>query len=159
MSSATTQKAEPVLLPAWIARAFEHFGDLTDVIENVRLREECNGKTVVMGFVTAGRSLLSPGPSGHPGRIPYHGSFVGNYLDPVPDVGCPLSFHWGDNDRRAPMELIDEVKQSLRNSTMLKCSSIPAVSSTAMLPGHGAAYNEAAAEQSWERTFSLLRRV
>lgn len=137
------------------------FGDLTDVIENVRLREECNGTTAVMGFCYGGPFAIVAGAKcGTQAGISYHGSFVGNYLDSVPDVGCPLSFHWGDNDRAAPMELIDEVKQSFTRLDDAEVFLYPGgVEHGYMLPGHGAAYNEAAAEQSWERTFSLLKRV
>ncbi|HCH55460.1 MAG TPA: hypothetical protein DEV64_00085 [Rhodospirillaceae bacterium] len=58
------------------------------------------------------------------------------------------------------MELIDEVKQSFTQLDDAEVFLYPGgVEHGYMLPGHGAAYNEAAAEQSWERTFSLLRRV
>jgi len=137
------------------------FGDVTDVINDLRSRDECNGKVAVMGFCYGGPFAIVAGAKcGTQAGISYHGSFVDKYLDSVPDVACPLSFHWGDNDRAAPMELINNVKESFTALDDAEIFLYPGgVEHGYMLPGHGAAYNEAAAEQSWERTFSLLQTV
>jgi carboxymethylenebutenolidase len=137
------------------------FGDVTDVIEDLRSRAECNGKIAVMGFCYGGPFAIVAGAKcGTQAGISYHGSFVDKYLDSVPDVGCPLSFHWGDNDRAAPMELIENVKESFTKLNDAEVFLYPGgVEHGYMLPGHGAAYHEAAAEQSWERTFNLLEKV
>ena len=137
------------------------FGDVTDVIEDLRSRAECNGKIAVMGFCYGGPFAIVAGAKcGTQAGISYHGSFVDKYLDSVPDVGCPLSFHWGDNDRAAPMELIDATRDSFSQLDDAEVFLYPGgVEHGYMLPGHGPAYNEAAAEQSWERTFSLLETV
>ena len=74
-----------------------------------------------MGFCYGGPFAIVAGAKcGIQAGISYHGSFVDKFLDSVPDVDCPLSFHWGDNDRAAPMELIERVKENLCNSTMPK---------------------------------------
>ncbi len=137
------------------------FGDLTDVIENLRSCEECNGKIAVMGFCYGGQfCLVAAAKSGIQAGISYHGSFVQNHLDLVPDVSCALSFHWGDNDRAASMEVIDEVKKRFSALDGAEVFVYPGgVEHGYMLPGHGPAYNEAAAEKSWERTFGLLEKV
>lgn len=137
------------------------FGDVSDVIDDLRARDECNGKVAVMGFCYGGPFALVAGAKcGTQAGISYHGSFVQNHLDAVPDVKCPLSFHWGDDDRAAPMEVIDRVKESFTQLDDAEVFLYPGgVEHGYMLPGHGDAYNEAAAEQSWERTFSLLKGV
>ena len=137
------------------------FGDVADVINDLRTRDDCNGKVTVMGFCYGGPfALVAAAKCGIQAGFSYHGSFMDKYLDAMPDVNCPLSFHWGDNDRAAPMDVIDQVKQTFTARDDAEVFLYPGgVEHGYMLPGHGAAYNEAAAEQSWERTFSLLKDV
>ena len=137
------------------------FGDVEDVIEDLRSRTIYNGKIAVMGFCYGGPFAIVAGARCDiQAGISYHGSFVGDYIDSISDVRCPLSFHWGDNDRAAPLSLIDEVKESfsvIDDAEVFLYSG--GVEHGYMLPGHGSAYDEAAAELSWERTFSLLKNV
>ena len=137
------------------------FGDVTDVINDLRARDDCNGKVAVMGFCYGGPfALVAAAKCGIQAGFSYHGSFMDKYLDAMPDVKCPLSFHWGDNDRAAPMPVIDEVKQTFTARDDAEVFLYPGgVEHGYMLPGHGEAYNQAAAELSWERTFSLLKEV
>ncbi len=137
------------------------FGDLTDVINDLRSRKECNGRIAVMGFCYGGPFAIVAGAKcGIQAGISYHGSFVDKFLDSVPDVDCPLSFHWGDNDRAAPMELIERVKEEFMQLDDAEVHLYSGgVEHGYMLPGHEPAYNKAAAEQSWERTFQLLKSV
>ncbi|CAN0286614.1 unnamed protein product [Discosporangium mesarthrocarpum] len=137
------------------------FGDVTDVISDLRARPECNGKVAVMGFCYGGPfALVAAAKCGTQAGISYHGSFVDKHLDVMPDVACPLSFHWGDNDRAASLDVIDEVKKTFSARDDAEVILYPGgIEHGYMLPGHGDAYNEAAAEKSWERTFSLLNGV
>ena len=138
------------------------FGDVTDVIDNLRSQDACNGKVAVIGFCYGGPFAIVAGAKCDiQAGISYHGSFVQNHLDAVPEVGCPLSFQWGDNDRAASLDVIDQVKQTFSDARDdAKVFLYPGgVEHGYMLPGHGAAYNEAAAEKSWERTFSLLKTI
>jgi carboxymethylenebutenolidase len=137
------------------------FGDVTDVINDLRARDDCNGKVAVMGFCYGGPfALVAAAKCGIQAGFSYHGSFMDKYLDAMPDVSCPLSFHWGDNDRAAPMPVIDEVKQTFTARDDAEVFLYPGgVEHGYMLPGHGEAYNHTAAELSWGRTFSLLKEV
>lgn len=137
------------------------FGDVADVVDHLRSRDDSNGKVAVMGFCYGGPfALVAAAKCGIQAGISYHGSFVDKYLDLMPDVGCPLSFHWGDNDRAASLDVIDEVKKTFSARDDAEVILYPGgVEHGYMLPGHGDAYNEAAAEQSWERTFVLLKEV
>jgi carboxymethylenebutenolidase len=137
------------------------FGDVSDAVDALRARPDSNGKVAVMGFCYGGPfALVAAAKCGIQAGISYHGSFVDKHLGAMPDVGCPLSFHWGDNDGAAPMAVIDEVKQSFAARDDAEVFLYPGgVAHGYMLPGHGAAYDEAAAELSWERTFSLLKAV
>jgi len=136
-------------------------GDVTDVIGDLRSRPDGNGKVAVMGFCYGGPfALVGAARCGIQAGISYHGSFVEKYLDAVPDVRCPLSFHWGDDDRVAPVPVIDEIKQSLSAHDDAEVFLYTGgIAHGYMLPGHGQAYNEAAAELSWERTFRLLNAI
>jgi len=75
-------------------------------------------------------------------------------------VNCPLSFHWGDNDRAASLEVIDEIRETFSARDDAEIFLYPGgVEHGYMLLGHGEAYDKAAAEQSWDRTFDLLKAV
>jgi carboxymethylenebutenolidase len=120
------------------------FGDVTDVINDLRARDDCNGKVAVMGFCYGGPfALVAAAKCGIQAGFSYHGSFMDKYLDAMPDVSCPLSF-----------------KQTFTARDDAEVFLYPGgVEHGYMLPGHGEAYNQAAAELSWERTFSLLKEV
>ena len=137
------------------------FGDMEDAINDLRAQPHCNGKIAVMGFCYGGPfALVAAAKCGIQAGLSYHGSFVQNHLDAVPDVACPLSFHWGDNDNAAPLDVIDQVKQSF--STLDDAQVFlyeGGVAHGYMLPGHGDAYNKAAAELSWERSLELLKSI
>jgi carboxymethylenebutenolidase len=137
------------------------FGDMEDAINDLRAQPYCNGKIAVMGFCYGGPfALVAAAKCGIQAGLSYHGSFVQNHLDAVPDVACPLSFHWGDNDNAAPLDVIDQVKQSF--STLDDAQVFlyeGGVAHGYMLPGHGDAYNKAAAELSWVRSLELLKSI
>lgn len=137
------------------------FGDVSDVVDHLRARDDSNGKVAVMGFCYGGPfALVAAAKCGIQAGFSYHGSFVDKHLDAMPDVACPLSFHWGDNDRAAPLDVIDEVKKTFSARDDAEVILYPGgIEHGYMLPGHGDAYNEAAAEKSWERTISLLNEV
>lgn len=137
------------------------FGDVSDVVDHLRARDDSNGKVAVMGFCYGGPfALVAAAKCGIQAGFSYHGSFVDKHLDAMPDVNCPLSFHWGDNDRAAPLDVIDEVKKTFSARDDAEVILYPGgIEHGYMLPGHGDAYNEAAAEKSWDRTISLLNEV
>ena len=137
------------------------FGDVADVVNYLRAQDDSNGKVAVMGFCYGGPfALVAAAKCSIQAGFSYHGSFVDKHLSAMPDVTCPLSFHWGDNDRAAPMKVIDQVKETFTARDDAEVFLYPGgVEHGYMHPGHGPAYNEAAAEQSWERTFSLLKAV
>lgn len=137
------------------------FGDMADVIDHLRAQPHCNGKIAVMGFCYGGPfALVAAAKCGIQAGLSYHGSFVQDHLDAVPDVGCPLSFHWGDDDGAAPLDVIEKVKQefsALDDAEVFLYEG--GIQHGYMLPGHGDAYNEAAAELSWERSLKLLKSI
>ena len=137
------------------------FGDMADVIEHAGAQPWCNGKIAVMGFCYGGPfALEAAAKCGIQAGISYHGSFVQDHLDVIPEVSCPLGFHWGDDDRAAPLEVIDQVRQlfsKLDDAEVFLYEG--GVAHGYMLPGHGDAYDKDAAELSWERTFNLLNRI
>jgi carboxymethylenebutenolidase len=137
------------------------FSVMEDAINDLRGQPHCNGKIAVMGFCYGGPFAMVAGAKcGIQAGLSYHGSFVQDHLDVVPDVKCPLSFHWGDNDNAAPLDVIETVKESF--STLDSADVFlyeGGVAHGYMLPGHGDAYNEAAAELSWERSLSLLKSI
>ena len=137
------------------------FGDVADVVNYLRAQDDSNGKVAVMGFCYGGPfALVAAAKCSIQAGFSYHGSFVDKHLSAMPDVTCPLSFHWGDNDRAASLDMIDEVRKTFSMRDDAEVILYPGgIEHGYMLPGHGDAYNEVAAEKSWERTISLLNEV
>lgn len=133
--------------------------DAADVIADLKARPECNGKVAIVGYCFGGpHALLGAARLGTDAGISFHGSHVENYLDAIDDVRCPLSFHWGDNDEVAPMEAIERIKTAFARLPNAEVIVYPGAVHGYMQPWRGDnGYDEAAAEDSWQRMLTILK--
>ena len=100
--------------------AFKRYGDfdfdkgmddVEDLITDLRGRDVCNGKGAVLGFCFGGRyAHLSASRFGANAAGAFHGTMIGQHLDEVDKVSCPVSFHFGDEDPVVPVEEVDAIK-------------------------------------------------
>ena len=85
--------------------------DVEDLINDLKSRPQCNGKVAVLGFCSGGRyAHLAAARLGADAAGSYHGTRIGEHLDEVDQVTCPVSFHFGADDPFVPMEEVDAIK-------------------------------------------------
>ena len=85
--------------------------DIEDLINDLKSRPQCNGKVAVLGFCFGGRyAHLAAARLGADAAGSYHGTRIGENLDEVDQVTCPVSFHFGADDPFVPMEEVDAIK-------------------------------------------------
>ena len=85
--------------------------DIEDLIKDLKVRPECNGKVGVLGFCFGGRyAHLSAARLGIDAAASFHGTKIGEHLDETPNVACPVSFHFGTVDPATPMEEVEAIR-------------------------------------------------
>jgi carboxymethylenebutenolidase len=85
--------------------------DIEDLIEDLKARPQCNGKVAVLGFCFGGRyAHLAAARLGVDAAGSYHGTRIGEHLDEVGQVNCPVSFHFGADDPFVPMDEVEAIK-------------------------------------------------
>ena len=102
--------------------AFDRYGkfdpvqgmkDIEDLVRDLKARPQCNGKVAILGFCFGGRyALLGAARLGIAAAASFHGTLMGQHLDEVDRVTCPVSFHFGDSDPVVPMEEVDAIRKA-----------------------------------------------
>ena len=84
--------------------------DIEDYIDGLKGRAECNGKVGVIGYCFGGRyAHLSAARLGVDAAASYHGTKIEEHLDETPNVKCPVTFHFGDQDPATSMESVEKI--------------------------------------------------
>ena len=87
--------------------------DIEDLIKHLKAHPRCNGKVAVLGFCFGGRyAHLAAARFGADAAAAYHGTMIGQHLDEVDNITCPVSWHFGDNDPVVPMEEVGEIQKA-----------------------------------------------
>lgn len=87
--------------------------DIEDLINDLKARPQCNGKVAVLGFCFGGRfAHLSAARFGVDAAACYHGTMIGEHLDEVGNINCPISYHFGSVDPVVSMEEVDSIKSA-----------------------------------------------
>lgn len=82
--------------------------DMMDTLAEVRSQPQSNGHAAVMGFCYgAPYAILGPKRLGYAAGISCHGSLMLQYLADLEGVDEPVCIVWGDQDHRAPAEVLD----------------------------------------------------
>ena len=102
------------------AVAFERYGkfdpvqgmkDIEDLVNDLKARPQCNGKVAILGFCFGGRyALLGAARLGINAAGSFHGTAMGQHVDEVGKITCPVSFHYGDADPVVPMDEVHAIQ-------------------------------------------------
>lgn len=130
--------------------------DLADVIARLQQEPSCDGRVTVVGLCYGGPfAILGPAQLGCAAGFSFHGTKVQEYLDPLPGVTVPLSFHWGDQDHAAPAEALETIGGIVADMPNAELTVYPGA-------GHGYTSTEGphwdaeVTAASWARTFEIL---
>lgn len=100
-------------IPAEVTR-----GDLLAALEHLRTLPEVAGPVASMGYCLGGRLAFEVAADGSPDAcVSYYGSGIANELDLVPQVTCPVLFHFGGADPYIPRADIEAIAAAFAGRT------------------------------------------
>jgi carboxymethylenebutenolidase len=83
-------------------------GDMRDTLAYLGTLPRFNGRAAAMGFCYGGPyAILGPRRLGYAAGISCHGTQMLDYIQELDGVGEPVCIIWGDQDYRAPVEVLD----------------------------------------------------
>ena len=133
--------------------------DIEDIINDLKLRQECNGKVGVLGFCFGGRyAHLCAARLGVNAAAAFHGTKIGLHLDETKNVTCPISFHFGDMDTSIPMDEVEAIKESYSNNPNAEIVVYEGQAHNFSTPGKPA-YNSEIAKISREAVLNCFQKM
>jgi carboxymethylenebutenolidase len=146
--------------------AFERYGkfdpaqgmrDIEDLVSDLKSRPQCNGKVAILGFCFGGRyALLGAARLGINAAASFHGTLMGQHLDEVDKITCPVSFHFGDADPVAPMDEVNAIRKAFAGRSNADIQVYPGVGHNFSMP-RKEGYDPAAAKESRERVLRCFK--
>lgn len=125
--------------------------DIEDLVRDLESRPACNGKVAILGFCFGGRyALLGAARLGIDAAASFHGTDMGQHLNEVDRVTCPVSFHFGDSDPLVAMEEVDAVRKAFAGRANADIGVYHGASHNFAMPRKDG-YNAAAAKESRDR--------
>ncbi len=109
--------------------------DIEDLIADLKARPQCNGKVAVLGFCFGGRyAHLAAARLGVDAAGSYHGTRIGEHLDEVDQVKCPVSFHFGAEDPHVPMDEVEAIRAAYAGHANAEIVTHPGASHNFAMP-------------------------
>ncbi len=95
--------------------------DLQRTVEAIRHIPSCNGKVGSVGFCMGGLlSYVSAARAGVDSAVSYYGCGIENYFELVPDITCPILFHFADKDEFITSHTINNIKKKFSNKKQVR---------------------------------------
>jgi carboxymethylenebutenolidase len=86
--------------------------DMADTLRQLGTLPQFNGRAAVMGFCYGGPyAILGPKRLGYAAGICCHGSEMLHYLQELDGLREKICFIWGDQDNRAPVEVLEAYRE------------------------------------------------
>jgi carboxymethylenebutenolidase len=154
------------LADAWMKVAFDRYGrfdpvqglrDIEDLLGDLRGRPQCNGKVGILGFCFGGRyALLGAARLGIDAAGAFHGTAMGQHVDEVPRITCPVSFHYGDADPVVPMDEVRAVQAAFAGRANAEIRVYAGAGHNFAMPRKDG-YHAAVAKESRDRVLRCFR--
>jgi len=117
------QRAQPRLD---LIRAGED--DMIDTLRHLGTLPRFNGKAAVVGFCYGGPyAILGPKRLGYAAGICCHGSEMLDYLHELAEVREHVCFIWGDDDNRAPPEVLEAYRDAAARMENVEVHVLPGI--------------------------------
>jgi carboxymethylenebutenolidase len=136
-------------------------GDLNAAHAHLVGMQECTGRVGALGFCLGGGLAFATaatsrvGGRGIDAAVCYYGSAINGMLDQVPEIDCPVMFHYGEKDDFISAQQIAEVETAV--------AGLPGVCFHRYAAGHAfsnedapSMYDASAAAEAWPRTLDFL---
>lgn len=131
--------------------------DIEDLVHDLKSRPACNGKVAILGFCFGGRyALLGAARLGIDAAASFHGALMGQHVDEVEKIRCPVSFHFGESDHVVPIEEIDAIRKAFAGRANADIGVYHGAGHNFAMPRKDG-YNAAVAKESRERVLRCFK--
>jgi carboxymethylenebutenolidase len=130
--------------------------DMVDTLAHLRTLPAFNGQAAVMGFCYGGPyAILGPKRLGYAAGIACHGSQMLEFVAELTGLERPVCIMWGDDDYRAPADVLDAYRECSSRVTNVEVHVFPGVRHGYMLP-KSRAFDAVARDFSMARALAIL---
>jgi carboxymethylenebutenolidase len=131
--------------------------DMADTLAYLGTLPTFNGRAAVMGFCYGGPyAILGPKRLGYAAGISCHGTQMLDYIHELDGVGEPICIIWGDQDHRAPAEVLDAYHGIPSRMKNVEVHILPGVLHGYMMRGSPTAFHSASRDFSMARALAIL---
>jgi carboxymethylenebutenolidase len=132
-------------------------GDMADTLAQLGELPQFNGRAAAMGFCYGGPyAILGPKRLGFAAGISCHGTQMLDYIEELDGVGEPVCIIWGDQDHRAPPEVLDAYRRVPSRMKNVEVHIFPGVLHGYMMPGMPKAFHQETRDFSMARALAIL---
>ena len=147
-----TQRSQPRLERIKVGE-----GDMADTLTYLDTLPKFNGCAAAMGFCYGGPyAILGPKRLGYAAGISCHGTQMLDYIQELEGVNEPVCFIWGDQDHRAPVEMLDAYRGIASRMKSVELHIFPGVLHGYMMRGSLKAFRPATRDFSMTRALAIL---
>src|SRR3954469_3707087 len=130
--------------------------DMIDTLRHLGTIPQFNGQAVVMGFCYGGPyAILGPKRLGYAAGICCHGSQMLDYLHELDGVRQQICLVWGDEDNRAPVEVLEAYRDLAERMETVELHIFPRVRHGYMMRG-SPSFDQATHDFSIKRARQIL---
>ena len=131
--------------------------DMTDTLAELRKHPQCNGRAAAMGFCYGGPyAILGPKRLGYAAGISCHGTAMLDYIGELDGVTQPVCIIWGDQDVRAPAEVLNAYRPVPARMKNVEVHIFPGVMHGYMMRDDVERFNPQTREFSMGRALAIL---
>ena len=131
--------------------------DMVDTLTHLRTLPHFNGRAATMGFCYGGPyAILGPKRLGYAAGISCHGTQMLDYIKELDGVTEPVCIIWGDQDHRAPPEVLDAYRPVPSRMKNVEVHIFPGILHGYMMPGSPKAFDQKTREFSMKRALAIL---
>jgi carboxymethylenebutenolidase len=130
---------------------------LASAVHGVDKLPRFNGRAAAMGFCYGGPyAILGPKRLGYAAGISCHGTQMIDYIQELAGVDEPVCIIWGDQDHRAPAEVLDAYRGLPSQMKNMEVHICPGVLHGYMMRGIPKAFHQETHDFSMTRTLAIL---
>ena len=131
--------------------------DLIDTLAMLKKEPAFNGKAAVIGFCYGGPyAILGPKRLGYAAGIACHGTQMLDYIGELEGVKQPVCIIWGDQDHRAPPEVLEAYRPAPARMKNVEVHIFPGILHGYMMKAAPDVYDQKLYDFSMGRAFAIL---
>jgi carboxymethylenebutenolidase len=132
-------------------------GDMADTLAHLGALPMFNGGAAAMGFCYGGPyAILGPKRLGYAAGVSCHGTQMLDYIQELDGISEPVCIIWGDQDHRAPVEVLDAYRDIPSRKRNVEVHIFPGVHHGYMMRGSPKAFDPATRDFSMGRALAIL---